>query len=1717
MANSEKKIAKIDVVIGGIEAANNALEGMKKKSKELKQEMASLAEEMKNSIEDPAKYDAAKKAFTEIERQVKSLDKSIKDTKSAIFPIEELMKNLSGQTVRTLNTMRKSLGNSLLGLNPEKDKDLSTLKTIQERIRMITDEIARRKGTLVEFKDIMGQIGTTSDKSLSMAKQRLQELIYATDKSSQELAIYQQQLKQVTDEENRRATKGAAITISNVNQGNFTGTIAETKEAIKLIEQYKQGLKVSDVSGIKNADDAIETLNASLKKTTENIMTYDDAMRAAQKVGQGTFTGTYEDLEKVRKALELYKKQLSVADTKKLEAVNIALRNINNTTDKAKSAMIDIDYVIKHIKSAPLEDLERAATQLQKQLNEAQRGTREFITTAARLKSVQSEIKNTSRLWEEHENVIVRTAKRLASYVLVYAGFNEAISLIKQFTQANLDLSDSLSAIQKTTGLSRQQIAELGREIDKIDTRSTQTQLYELAATAGQLGLSTEQDVLGFVRASNQLVTTLNELGSDAAGSLIKINTLMGETTKLGVERALLATGSAINELSASSAAAAGPIVDVINRLGGIGAQASLSTADLAALGATTDALAQSAEVSGTALNKFISILLSKTGTVANAVGLDKEYLKGLIEQGNTMEAMIVVFEKMSKMGGLSAMAPIMKDLGSEGARMAQVFATLAGNVDFLREQVQISRSAFQEATSVTKEYNTVNENAAGIVARIGNNIKEYFVNSQLVEWIRQVLVFIMQLPQWLDKNVFAINSMTASITTLTLTLSANYLKVLLAAQGIKTLKDVMLALQLSGLLVKDTFVNLFKVLGKHPLIIIATAAAAVAGAIYKVATASTEAEKAQQKLNAAYKDFTAEYLKEYRALNDVFFALQRAGEGTNERRKMIALINKQYGKYLSNMLTEKSSADEIRKAYDLINASLREQVALKIRNQQTDSIATEGVKKQADALDKLREGLTKFSPNTGLIDETINKIVTDVTSAQRNGVSNITTLYDIQRDLLNNIAKGKGALGEDFAEALDEYIRSVYRTERQIYETKKRFEPLITGLLDDIKTNNTNDSSITITEAPEKSTENKDLTDQRKAIKAKLADFEAIYKDFQRQITEQYNQGGLTETSFNNQMLANDLAYYQDRQDVLQDFLDGRNKIISRSGKDISRITDETVRSDLFKNISEDAAKSEEALKKMADSVDKSMLSVMDKVAKVRQEWANKLEKSGSLGMIGDEGISKAEQNNRMRAIESFYSQLNTLTDEELRKKLSIDQLYGEEAANLTGTQLDQLRTQYQNYYDNINKLAIAEADKEWKRPGGRKEQYDNAERAQGQNVKLQSSLKAIGLGTDSMEEDSELALLRLKLQAAQEYYDLVESKGAESLAARESIAEAQAALDEKELEITQRKLQTMKQYTDAVVTFGEQMGEAAFSEVADRKEAAKQLLQTTMKLTKDLMMQEIQRMIFKKSIKGQEVALEQGVSDTILKTEGARMMGSITATGAQAEIETTAGIATGSAKTIGELGWWGIPLIAVISAVLSALLGSVMGGLSKSKSEVAAATGATSGRRMATGMLTYAEGDYPVLGNDGKMYNATYQKELKTGIYSGGAHFGIFSEKKPEMIVDGETTRKLVVDYPHIYDAITTIAQHGRLRNAMPTFAAGDYPAAIKELSNIDAEVENEESGMSGYIQQMQNTLAQTNEVNKQLLSAIKKGIVANINPYTNYDAQKKADKFIKKRGIG
>lgn len=233
----------------------------------------------------------------------------------------------------------------------------------------------------------------------------------------------------------------------------------------------------------------------------------------------------------------------------------------------------------------------------------------------------------------------------------------------------------------------------------------------------------------------------------------------------------------------------------------------------------------------------------------------------------------------------------------------------------------------------------------------------------------------------------------------------------------------------------------------KHPYALVAAAVAALGTALYKLWTYQTNAQKQQEKLNETFKDFAVESAKEERSLSSLFDALKRTNSGTDERKKLIKAVNDQYGQYLPRLLSEKSSLEEINEAYTIINTSIKEQIALKIKNATTDEVITSGLKEQVSAVSDIRKSLAgKF--NIGLVDSIVDEIKQTTDEYQKAG----STWEKAWQQAYFNVQRkytGKIKLGNDFATSMEDYVKSVFDTEQAVAMIEKQYAPFITKIKD--------------------------------------------------------------------------------------------------------------------------------------------------------------------------------------------------------------------------------------------------------------------------------------------------------------------------------------------------------------------------------------------------------------------------------------------------------------------------------------------------------------------------------------------------------------------------------------------------------------------------------------------------------------------------------------------
>ena len=351
----------------------------------------------------------------------------------------------------------------------------------------------------------------------------------------------------------------------------------------------------------------------------------------------------------------------------------------------------------------------------------------------------QTELRNGTR---QTQSAFSRLADSFNKYQALAMGFVAATAGVvlglKQMLEGAAKFSDALADVRKTTGLTDVEVKKLSQSLGELNTRSSRQELLELARIGGKLGITGLDNILGFVKAADQINVALSEdLGGNAEEAIAKVGKLVDVFKvgdQYGMEQGLLKVGSAINSLGAASTANEEYLIEFGKRLGGVATQAGISVQDVLGLGAALDQLGQTTEVSSTALSKLVVDMFKDTGKYAEIAGMNVSEFTNLLNT-NANEAFLKLLEGLNGNNeGLSVMAQKLDDLGADGSRSVGVLATLAQNTQLVREQQQLSNQEFEKGTSLTQEFNVKNETLGATLDKIGKVLHSMFISSGLME-----------------------------------------------------------------------------------------------------------------------------------------------------------------------------------------------------------------------------------------------------------------------------------------------------------------------------------------------------------------------------------------------------------------------------------------------------------------------------------------------------------------------------------------------------------------------------------------------------------------------------------------------------------------------------------------------------------------------------------------------------------------------------------------------------------------------------------------------------------------------------------------------------------------------------------------------------------------------------------------------------------------------
>ena len=291
--------------------------------------------------------------------------------------------------------------------------------------------------------------------------------------------------------------------------------------------------------------------------------------------------GINNEIEKTKKRRqELQEKQrtsigLTKAEEKELQGLIKYENALNERIPKITGEMKKYGEVMKDLAGSKTKDLKKALREVKQQLENMSGNDPNRQKLVNDLKKIQAQIDaNTGALKKNQSawGALGTTMKNLFAYAGIFAGFNLLKSKMTEAYEANKRFSDSMANVRKVSGLTMDEIGKLANNLSKIDSRTGLGGLMELSYTGAKLGYGNYgiEGLESFAKSAVKVQNALSEdMGADAMTALSKMVEVMGLIPKMGVERAMDATGSAIFKLASTSTATGTNIVEFSKRLMG--------------------------------------------------------------------------------------------------------------------------------------------------------------------------------------------------------------------------------------------------------------------------------------------------------------------------------------------------------------------------------------------------------------------------------------------------------------------------------------------------------------------------------------------------------------------------------------------------------------------------------------------------------------------------------------------------------------------------------------------------------------------------------------------------------------------------------------------------------------------------------------------------------------------------------------------------------------------------------------------------------------------------------------------------------------------------------------------------------------------------------------------------------------------------------------------
>lgn len=741
-------------------------------NKKLQEESQKLSQLQGKREANVASLNQEKEAIKQKNEAVDAQAKIINDAQQTQAKSRQLSIESIEKSIALLKQENRVIGDET---NPQWVENEKTIGRLNRRLSEMKQHAAELRGEAMSVSQAMDMSNAASgsieqmEKAISVLQQAQRATTNDVDVSRYTNAIdnLTQKLKEAKGE---AVSLEEAMEMANVNSSQ-PYSIEEMQKGLKTLqEQQNTAIDPSKYT------EAIDVLTQKIREAKGEAVSLQDALNFGKQGLDGSFKGTNEQLRQAKQILESTL-TTTAKGSDRYKEIREALAGIAVEEKRVGEVSKEVQKILDAPKGHSFNELKVAVEQGRRELNSMTRTTKEgqkaYDELAAKVKAADLELKTLGNDSKGTQSSFEKAWSRLKTYVTLYMGTAVALQKLSGAIDDTMELSDKMGEVRKTTGFSADEVGRLSDNLERLDTRTPITELMDLSAAAGQLGLKTQEDIQGFTEAANEMLVALPEMGQDGATQMMKIAIATGEVDKIRKQMengtiegssasavAMEKIGSTIDRLRATTAAAAPPIADFVKRVGAVGAQSGITVDQVAALGATVDSLGMGTEMAGTAIARMIPAIKNNAFDIAKALGITPDSLRQLFATGKGMEAVLMVLEKMRDDGmdaksiesflGENGMSGLMKDLNQQGARAGIVFAGLSQNVDLLRQNLNTANQAYQDGTAIQQEYNKMNDTTAAKWERLKNKVEEFFVNNANQSFLGEVLDMLRKIADFI-------------------------------------------------------------------------------------------------------------------------------------------------------------------------------------------------------------------------------------------------------------------------------------------------------------------------------------------------------------------------------------------------------------------------------------------------------------------------------------------------------------------------------------------------------------------------------------------------------------------------------------------------------------------------------------------------------------------------------------------------------------------------------------------------------------------------------------------------------------------------------------------------------------------------------------------------------------------------------------------------------